>query len=285
MTFVGKILVIVLMVFALFFLALSTVVFTTEVNWKERVTKLNETKKKLEDDLRRAKAEVDTQKANLDGAKAAFEKDDRADKATIKNLREENNTRQAEITKQRIAIEQAQENVLSSNKEAEARIAESNKLREIVQAVQTQANEYKLQKTDLDQQIVLLKRELEVATANNADLRDRVVRLQGGLRKAGLPSDPTVYKLLDLPPDVEGEVLKVDSKNQLIEISIGSDDGLVAGHELDLYRTKPTPEYLGKVRILETDPNQSSARVIGKTIHGKKIERGDHVTTKIKPRS
>ena len=37
MTFVGKILVIVIMVFALFFLAVSAVVFTTEKNWKDEV--------------------------------------------------------------------------------------------------------------------------------------------------------------------------------------------------------------------------------------------------------
>ncbi len=47
MTFVGKILVVVLMVFALIFLALSTVVFSTSVNWKTEVTRLNAAKTKL----------------------------------------------------------------------------------------------------------------------------------------------------------------------------------------------------------------------------------------------
>ena len=41
MTFVGKILVVVIMVFALFFLAVSTVVFSTAKNWKDETAKLS----------------------------------------------------------------------------------------------------------------------------------------------------------------------------------------------------------------------------------------------------
>ena len=53
MTFVGKILVIVIMAFSLMFLGISTVVFTTATNWKEATTK--------------AKAEVtELQKKNSD---------------------------------------------------------------------------------------------------------------------------------------------------------------------------------------------------------------------------
>src|SRR4051812_10427563 len=40
MTFVGKILVIVIMVFALFFLAVSVVTFSTAKNWKDETAKL-----------------------------------------------------------------------------------------------------------------------------------------------------------------------------------------------------------------------------------------------------
>ena len=51
MTFVGKILVIVIMAFALLFLGISTVVFTTSKNWmvatKAEQDKVDELKKKL----------------------------------------------------------------------------------------------------------------------------------------------------------------------------------------------------------------------------------------------
>jgi hypothetical protein len=70
-----------------------------------------------------------------------------------------------------------------------------------------------------------------------------------------------------------------------MEITIGSDDGLVVGHELYLFRTSPRPEYLGKVKIISVDPDQAVAKVIGNTVQGKKIKEGDIVSSTIRPRS
>ena len=67
-------------------------------------------------------------------------------------------------------------------------------------------------------------------------------------------------------------------------MTIGSDDGLVVGHELYIFRTSPRPEYIGKVAIVTVDPDQAVARVIGNTYQGKKIKEGDIVSSTIKPR-
>jgi hypothetical protein len=83
---------------------------------------------------------------------------------------------------------------------------------------------------------------------------------------------------------VVGEVKRVDPTNRRLEITIGSDDGLVVGHELFLYRTSPRPEYLGKVLVISVDPDQAVAKVIGHTYQGKKIKEGDSVSSTIKPR-
>jgi hypothetical protein len=69
-----------------------------------------------------------------------------------------------------------------------------------------------------------------------------------------------------------------------LEITIGADDGLVVGHELYLYRVSPSPEYLGKVKIISVDPDQAVAKVVGNTYMGKKIKEGDIVSSTIKPR-
>ena len=81
-----------------------------------------------------------------------------------------------------------------------------------------------------------------------------------------------------------GEVKRIDPTNRNMEITIGSDDGLVVGHELYLYRMSPRPEYLGKVSIVAVDPDQAVAKVVGKTYMGKKIKEGDIVSSTIKPR-
>ena len=77
---------------------------------------------------------------------------------------------------------------------------------------------------------------------------------------------------------------RVDPTNKRLEITIGSDDGLVVGHELYLYRTKPRPSISDRVQIIAVDPDQSVVRVLGNTVQGKKIKEGDIVSSTIIPR-
>ena len=284
MTFVGKILVIVIMVFALFFLALTTVVFQTEQNWKDRVTALSEEKSKLTQENQRLAGEVKTQETNVQGAKTDLVAFQKSAATELKDVQDQNLRRQTEITTQRTSTETALQETAKSQAEAQARIDEALVLRGNLEKVQNQRDEFKLQKTDLDQQILLLKRELEVAINNNKNLRERVTLLGTALRNANLSDDVDRLKGLEAPPIVEGEVVKVDAKNQNVEISIGSNDGLKVGHVLYLYRTSPSPEFLGKIEIIQVDVQQAVGRVIGKNLHGKKIQEGDNVSTKISPR-
>ena len=103
------------------------------------------------------------------------------------------------------------------------------------------------------------------------------------MRSHGLSDDPTAYAAIESPPAVEGEVKKVKD-NKMVELTIGSNDGLVPGHEVYLFRTKPRPEFLGKIKIMSVDPNQAVGQVIGRTVQGKKIQEGDLVSSTIRPR-
>jgi multidrug efflux pump subunit AcrA (membrane-fusion protein) len=282
MTFVGKILVIVIMAFALLFLGISTVVFTTASNWKaetekqrQRVNELDrknrdatELVKERDEELKKARLEHDAAKKDLQNRVASLEDE-------IQRL-------QADVTTTRGALETAQTNARTALDEADSRRKETDLIREQKSAVEKQANEFKLRQTELVEKIRELTRQLETATTNNKDLRDRVDRLGVALRSAGLSDDPNQYKSLSAPPPVQGEVARVDRRNQRVELTIGSDDGLVPGHELYLYRTKPRPQYLGKVRIISVDPDQAVGQMIGGVLHGIQIQEGDHVSTSLR---
>jgi ABC-type Na+ efflux pump permease subunit len=285
MTFVGKILVIVIMAFALLFLGISTVVFTTAMNWKIETEKqraevqkqqgknrdLGEKVKAAENELAAAKKSHELAKKELDNRIAALEADtERLD---------------GELTQSRTALETAQQNAKSALEEAASRKAETDLLREQKSAVEKQANEYKIRQTELYDQIRILTRERDVAKKHNEDLRDRVAKFSTLLRQKGLSDDISQVKGLESPPVVHGEVLRVDAQNTRVELSIGSDDGLVPGHELYLYRVKPRPQFLGKITVISTDPDQAVGRVIGTTINGMKIQEGDLVSSTIRPRS
>lgn len=286
MTFVGKILVILIMVFSMLFLAFSVVVFSTEKNWKAERDKLKADLTTEQGKLNTASAEVDEAKKALDAAKADFAQQTKALGAQIESLKAQIASKETEVVQTRDTAGRSSETLQAALREAESRRAETDKLREQLSAVQQLANEYKITQTELNDQIRLLQRQLETATRNNADLRERAGAFAMELRKNGLSDDFTQIRGVNtVPPDVEGEVKRVDASGQRVEITIGSDDGLVVGHELEVYRTQPTPEYLGRVRIDAVDPDQAVASVIGKTIQGKKIQEGDHVAPKIRPRS
>jgi len=285
MTYVGKILVIVIMAFSLIFLGISTVVFTTAKNWKtateEQKKKVGDLTKKLGD----AQAGVQAAQKDLEAAKVNFTALQAQLDNRIKLLEDENKRSQDLITTSRGQVGISETTAKTALDESEARRKETLQLREQKSAVEKQANEFKLRQADLTDKIRELERVLETATKNNADLRERVAKFSTLLKQNGLPDDISQLKGTETPPPVQGEVKRVDPTNRRVEITIGSDDGLAPGHELNLFREKPRPEYIGKITIISVDPDQAVGRVIGTTWQGKKIKEGDIVSSSIKPRS
>jgi hypothetical protein len=81
----------------------------------------------------------------------------------------------------------------------------------------------------------------------------------------------------DVPPaDLRGEVLAVNS-NQLVEISLGRDDGLREGHTLEIYRGA---QYLGRVQISKTQDDKSIGKILASFRKGY-IQAGDKVASKV----
>jgi len=285
MTFVGKILVVLIMVFAISFLAISTIVFMTESDWKKMVEAKKAELSTLQTKSNTLGAQVKNLETNLEQEKATLKSKIDALNKQIADSKTDTDRRQQEIEQQRTIVEKAQENANQSMKEAENRVKETDILRTTLKSVQDQANEYKLRQTELNDEIRVLKRELETAVKNNEQLRERAAVFSAKLRSLGQTADFEQLKgVAAPPPDVEGEVDKVDSNNRLVEITIGSDDGLVVGHTLELYRFGPEPKYLGKVKIISVDPDRAVAEVVGKTVRGEKIQEHDIVATKIRPR-
>jgi hypothetical protein len=284
MTFVGKILVIVIMAFALLFLGISTVVYTTSKNWRiatrDEQKKVDDLKKKLSE----AQAVSEAAKKGLDDAKSAFDQIAKGLQNRLSSLEDENKRNLDQITAVRGQLVTAQMTAKTTMEEVEAKRQETTLLRGQKSAVEKQANEFKLNQAELIDRIRELERQMETATKNNADLRERVGKFSALLRSNGLSDDISQIKGLESPPPVTGKVKRVDPTNRRIEMTIGSDDGLVIGHELNIYRLDPRPEYVGKVKIVEVDPDQAVASVVGRTYQGKKIKEGDIVSSTLRPR-
>lgn len=80
------------------------------------------------------------------------------------------------------------------------------------------------------------------------------------------------------PPSnlVRGKIEQVDATG-LVKLSVGSDQGLSKSNTLEVYRTSPTPAYVGTVLIVDTYPNYSVGRM--RPVPGKRAQEGDQVAS------
>jgi RNA polymerase sigma factor (sigma-70 family) len=127
------------------------------------------------------------------------------------------------------------------------------------------------------------------------ELERKVDRLVRALQKDGredasrrVSADPGATPVGPPPPGVKGVVRKVNDRTGRVEIDLGLDDGLTRGQELAVYRAdrnSQSPwegEYLGRIRILGTNPDDAFAKVI-ELIEGKQIREGDLVSARTPP--
>jgi predicted nuclease with TOPRIM domain len=285
MTFVGKILVILILAFSLFFLALSMVVFTTSTNWREAYATQLAENKKLSSDITAAQQKVQAAETSL---QAEIDKAGELVKSLNKEkaeLETQLKSLETQTTDLRAQVEVAQQTSKVNVEEAQALAAETAEIREQFQAAQRQANDFKAQQTQLRESITVLERQLAAAEQNNKDLRERLGVTQNFLDSRGLPTDIQQLKIATgdtvAAADVEGQVLKTDVRNENAEISIGSDDGVVIGQEYSIFRTSGSaPEYVGKIRITQTEADKSVGRIVNRYL-GRKVAEGDNVAGKI----
>ena len=105
-------------------------------------------------------------------------------------------------------------------------------------------------------------------------LLQQVSRMKHVMDTFGLTENTPIDEMA--PPNLDGIVLAVGDKD-LIEISIGSDDGLRVGHQLHVYRDR---SYLGKVVVRKTMPDKAVVEILKDYRQGL-IKKGDSVATKL----
>ena len=261
MTFVGKILVILIMAFSLVFLGVSIVTFTTAVNWKAETDKQKTLVTKKQGELSTAKEQAADAQTKLDVAtkshKTALDEKD----ARIADLDKQIKAASEETLRAQTSLEQAQANAKVALEDAAARKGQIDVLNETIAKAQAQANLFNAQNIELTDQKRVLEREKATAEENAKSLRRTNVVMSGYLQKMGVSAsklsdfDPTT-----VPPDVEGRVSELNSTGRLMELSVGSDDGLAVGQELYVFRIQPRAEYPRQGQDLGGLPRQGRRR-------------------------
>ena len=103
------------------------------------------------------------------------------------------------------------------------------------------------------------------------ELTERVALQEKVMKATGVSETELTDQI---PPEVEGVVLR--TRDNLIAISVGSDDGVKAGHVFDIYRGE---RFIGKAEVTRARDNMSAARLVSEFVQAPVAE-GDYVTTK-----
>jgi hypothetical protein len=272
MTTIGKILVFLILVAALGLGGLMVFVSKTTPNWADAVTERDdkikvfknmleqdaETRKKLIRENEKMKDLLDGKIIEAHSVKVKLEQD-------LKKLGEQAATaaEQQEV---------AQRNAVKSAEEAKRLETEIGFVQNVVQ--------------DREKMIVKLNDDLAQArTAEQAAKNDAVTagaRLQSlydqlkekdiqlakyaknGQSGGGTGAGPRDATYTNPPPVyVKGSIDQVDDADRsLVKITIGSDSGIRKDQTLEVYRTSPKAEYLGRLVIVDADLHHAIGRVL-----------------------
>ena len=287
MTILGKILVIVNLVFSLVTGALIVMVFVTRTNWKAS----------YDDLLRKYEARgatVDAYTKQADLLREDYNRDLQARTKQIEQLTAEreqvrNNLTALETDKNNIEAraKKAEDGLAVATRDFQGREQEVQNYQKIVAEKDRRLNDQENQLRDFrdravsaeiaqrseHQRNILLLDQIEKLSRDNEKLQARVT--SGGAGSKGANGERRVPI-----EDLKGKVLETDSSG-LVTISLGSDSGLRVGDVLEVYRLDPKPDYVGTVRVVDTHFKHAVARPV-MPLRAGPIQKDDIVASRIR---
>ncbi|MCO8120482.1 hypothetical protein NHH03_01940 [Stieleria sp. TO1_6] len=278
MTLLGKSFTVVIFLLSLTFMVLSLAVNASHRNWrdvvlgpagyKEQIEAISRQNEQLEDAQQRAQSSLAREQVARRTALAALQ-------TQLDQLEGELQLRISSVQK----LEGELSNLAQLDK---IRATELQTLTDTNQKLRDQVRKEQENRDTLFGELLVLQDNLNTQRGirlefeqRNASLQKEVTRFREVADHMGI--DPKL-PLDGTPPDRNGTVLVIDRPKSLVEVSIGSDDGLRGGHELEVTRDN---RYVGRLKVLKAEPNRSVAEIMKDYSQGFILE-GDRVDTSIK---
>ena len=285
MNTIGKIFVFALFIMSLVFMSFAVALYSTHTNWRDEIMRSREQIKpgqqlgykaqldqakternNLSAEITKLQAEVAASEAARDQVVAKIQTALEEKNKDLEVLRKEKEARELER-------EKAQAELAAARLELEAASKVVADLRAEVRSQQDKVDEQVDRAAKIASELHEKESFLAIASERKAQLEKQVANARLLLQQSGLSIDNLPR---DSVPKIDGVVTNVIDDS--IELSLGGDDGLQMGHELDVYRND---QYLGRVRVVSIKPDKAVAVVIREFVRGV-IQRGDKVATRLR---
>ena len=280
MTFVGKIFTVLIFVMSLVFMTIAMMVYATHKNWKEEVTRTgpnpgykarleaaDATNKQLRDQKTALEEQLQTEQ---DAKLQVVAKQNEERKAWERDLAELQ-TQRDDLAKKEV---ESRTKLVKAHENLERLVGEVGKLRADIRDTQADRDTQFAAVVDLTDRLHQEQGEKVRKAEDNRQLVARLAKHEQAMRRLGLSPE----EVLSEPPMLRGRVLAVNNDEKIIEVSLGSDDGLHAGHTLEVYREN---KWLARVQVLRTDVDRATAKFVPGFKSGP-VQEGDHVATRFK---
>ena len=277
MNLLGKIITVIILVVSIVLMVASVTVYSTHKNWKGIASKLQtqlnnernenqqlesqkqslESQMQIEIEVRQQKLrKLESERVQLLAQNATIQQD-------LDQLRQ-----QSRSTTAALASTQANNEKLTAEVEVLRKdIRENQQARDEAFAAALKATD------DLHQ----AQGKLTLVTERNAQLAQEIGTKTSLLREKGIDPNTAPGEIV---PAIRGLVSAMHrtAGTQLIEITIGADDGLKKGHTVEVFRGE---RYLGRAEIMKTEPDRAVGRVLRRYQQGQ-IQENDHVATRLR---
>ena len=269
----GKIFVFGVFVMSLMLMSFAVAIYSSHVNWQEVAKKKQEDLDKLKAEESSLNQEITRLTANVAASEAArdqviakfqqalIEKDQE-----LKKLTEARDEKLTDMQKKIADLATVEADLTRAREEVTKLQAEIRDRQQKVDAQVTRAAE-------IAGQLHEKESFLEIANERKSQLEKQVAQARLLLKQNGLSLDSLPK---DRVPTMNGVVMAV--ADDAIEVSLGFDDGLQTGHQIEVYRND---EYLGRAIVKSVKPDRAIAVLVREYSRGI-VQRGDKVTTRLK---
>lgn len=288
MSYVGKILVVIQVVLSILFMAFAGAVFSMHQNWLSKYEAEKASSASLQANLSDVQQQLDI--ARQENATKVTEEKGRADRLQAENLTLDAEVKRltVEVEKKEAQREEATGLAEAKQQEAKFRQQEAEKQRIENEKLRVALDTEAAQVRDLQDSVFTRDVTIEELRKRYNEMLAKMAYLERVVAAHNLETDPDIVEKMKLPPPpVEGLVIEVKKNRanrvEFVQLSIGSDDGLIVGHDLDVIRLnteESTSSWLGRVEIVDVQPDTAVGRVILPAKNGI-IQKGDTATSKL----
>lgn len=286
MNLVGKILTVLICVMSLVFMTLAVMVYAAHRNWRDEVMRpekeaINGKTLGYKFQLEKTKLELKDSQDQLEKWKIAIEEERKDKRETLAKLETEvddlekrKTALEKDLATQTQAARDATAALQATQTNLTAKMTELDKLREEIRLTQKDRDDQQHQVVALTDQLHQAVNAKITLKQMNEDLARQLAQAQTVLRHYSLSIDTPLDKT---PPAVDGLVSAVRDDNKLVEITLGTDMGVLKGHQLEVVHSAGgVSTWLGRIEVIEARVDASVCKVLPE-YRKLAIQRGDRV--------